>query len=217
MLIDQALARAAGGPATGRLLNNKAFGLEQAGDSAAAVAVLREALPLVDAQGEERHRFSVRFNLAVNLLALDRVAEAAVLVPAVRGLALAQRLEFDLLRVNWLEGRLAAGEGRRNEAIAQIAEAADRFAERNMPYDAALAALDLAALLLEAGRAAEAEARVAHAMPIFLAWGIDREALASLRLFLDALKQQRATAALARAAAVAWRHFGGVPPRKRMR
>jgi tetratricopeptide (TPR) repeat protein len=214
-LIDRALEITVGdGLETGRRLLKKAVVFEHAGDSEAAIETIREALPLVDLGGEPRNPCVARFNLAVNLLFLDRVAEAQALIPAVRALAMAQSLDLDLLRVDWLEGRLAGANGRRGEAIARIGGVIARFAERKMHYDAALAILDLAALLLEEKRGQEAAARVAVAVPIFRAWGIEREGLASLRLFLDAIEQQEATAALARAAALSWRRFGGEPPKK---
>jgi hypothetical protein len=52
----------------------------------------------------------------------------------------------------WLEqGRIAAGLGRRAEAIAALRQVRTDFAARGIPYDAALATLDLAVLLLEEG------------------------------------------------------------------
>ncbi len=92
--------------------------------------------------------------------------------------------------------------------MVSIDDAACRFAEQGLEYDVALAVLDLAGLLLEEGRPGEAARRVAEVRPAFHVRNIHREELASLVLFLQAVEADVATAALARAAAEAWRLFG---------
>jgi hypothetical protein len=63
------------------------------------------------------------------------------------------------------------------------------FTDLPLPYEAALAALDLAVLHLEAGRTAEVK-ELAEAMGgIFKAKGITREALAALSCFCEAAQQ----------------------------
>jgi len=210
--LDRALVLAPDDLARGRILLNQAGVLEQAGEPVQAVVALREALRLGEANPDPRFRIGVLFNLAVNLLHLERPAEAEPLVGEVRALAIAERNDLDLLRVLWLSGRLAAAQGRRPEALTAIDEAARRFAERSLGFDAALAVLDLAALLLEEGQAREAARRVAEVHPAFQVRNIAREELASLLLFLRALEAEAATAALARAAAEAWRLFGASAP-----
>ncbi len=213
-LLERAMEMAPDGHATGRILLKRAFTFEQAGDNEAAIAALREALPRVDAGCEVRDRCVARFNLAVNLLALNRLEEAERLVPEVRRLVFSEPNDLDLLRLNWLEGRLSAAHGHRAEAIAAIDRVVHRFWELNVPYDSALAVLDLAALLLESGRARDAAQRVSEVAPVFRAQRVLREELASLWLFLEAIEQQAATAALARAAAGAWRRYGCGPSRE---
>lgn len=214
--LDRALALATDDPTRGRILLKRADVLEHSGDSEGAVGTLLVARPLVEASADPRLACVAGFNLAVNLLHLERQAEAAPLVAEVRALAIAQRNDLDLLRVSWLSGRLAAAQGDRARALNAIDEAARRFAERGMGFDAALAVLDLAALLLEEGNASEAARRVAEIRPVFQVRNIQREELASLVLFLRAIEAEAATVALARAAAEAWRLFGelsssGVP------
>jgi hypothetical protein len=72
------------------------------------------------------------------------------------------------------------------------------FADRNLPYEAALSSLDLDVTGLKAGRNAEVW-RLAMAMEeIFTTKKIDREALEALRLFWEAARQETATVELAR-------------------
>ncbi len=211
-LLDRAFASAADELTRGRILLKKAGVLEQAGGPGEAVASLQEALRIGAKSPDPRFHFGALFNLAVNVLHLKRPLEAEPLVGEVRKLAIEQRNDLDLLRVDWLSGRLAAAQGNRAGALIAIDDAARRFAERGLGFDAALAVLDLAALLLEEGNARDAARRVAEVRPAFQVRNIHREELASLVLFLRALEAEAATVALARAAAEAWRLFGVAVP-----
>lgn len=74
------------------------------------------------------------------------------------------------------------------------------FSARQLPYEAALASLELALLWLQAGRLAEVRELARGMSWIFTAKKIQREALAALRLFCEAASQERATLELAQAA-----------------
>jgi hypothetical protein len=87
---------------------------------------------------------------------------------------------------------------RRAEAIAALRQVRIDFASRGVPYDAALATLDLAVLLLEDGRAAEVRALAPEMAPIFASLDVHREALAALRLFWRAVEREQVTAELGR-------------------
>ena len=60
-----------------------------------------------------------------------------------------------------------------------------------MPYDAALASLDLAAVLFEQDRLGEMKRLTAEILPAFHAMGLHREALAALALFEKAVERER--------------------------
>ena len=106
--------------------------------------------------------------------------------------------EIRLLRGIWLEGRIAAGEGRSEEARSWLERARRGFAARGMSYDVALALLEEAALLLEEGKTAEARTLAGKLTEVFNGKGVQREALAALRLFHEAAEREEATAELAR-------------------
>jgi tetratricopeptide (TPR) repeat protein len=196
-LLDRALAATRGPEAAGRILLKKAFTCEQMGDCEEAIEALERAAPLIDRNREPRLIFALRFNLAVNLCHLGRYAEAAPLVAAARELAVALRNDLDLLRVLWLEARVAAGLGRRTEAAAALRQVRRDFAVRGLAYDAALSTLDLAVVLLDEGRAGEVRALAPEALPIFGSLGLQLEALQALRVFWQA-EQEAATADLGR-------------------
>jgi hypothetical protein len=138
-----------------------------------------------------------RFNLIDNLYHLGEHAEAELLLPELRELG-GQLGQLDQIRLLWLEGRLAAGLGRPEEGIAAIDRVRAAFTERGIAYDAALVTLELAVLYLEQGRPADVKALAPAMAWIFHAQGVEREHLATLRLFCEAAEQERVTVELAR-------------------
>jgi transcriptional regulator with XRE-family HTH domain len=195
--LDQALAACDGGAlAEGKLLIAKANVAQQQGDHAAALAALEEATPAVEGSDDPNLVFALRFNTVVNLVYLERYAAAAARLPAVRELAVEQGQQLHLTRLTWLESKVAAGQGHGEKAEAGLVQVIRDFAD--LPYEAALASLDLAVLYLEEGQTAEVK-RLAGAMGgIFEAKGIAREALAALTLFCEAAKHETATVELAK-------------------
>jgi transcriptional regulator with XRE-family HTH domain len=198
-LLERARAGCTADPvAQGRILLKKEHVLAQMGDFAGALAALTEAAPWLEGSKETRLLCVLRFNQVDDLYHLERYREAAALLPQVRELAVEQENELDLVRLKWLEARVAAGLGQSEEAMAGLEQVQQVFTDREMPYDAALSSLDLAVLWLESGRRAEVRELAVGMAWIFKAKGIHREALAALRLFEEAVRYDKATAGLAR-------------------
>ena len=195
--LDQARAMAPP-EAAGRILVKKAATLDQMGEAELAIEAVHEAAPFVDGQREPRLLFGLRFILAANLCQLGRCAEAEPLLPEVRALAVALRKELDLVRVVWLNGKLAAGLGRPAEAVASFEQVRREFTAQEIAWDAALVTLDLAELYLKGGRNREVRDLADEMMWIFSSQEVHREALAALRLFFEAARNEAATAKLAR-------------------
>ncbi len=185
--------------AVGRILLKREHVFERMGDFAAALHVLDEAAPRIEAAGDRRLRFLLCHKTALNLCHLERFAEAAALLPEVRELALQQpKADLDWTRVLWLDAKIEAGQGNQAQATQKLERVRQELTKRRLHYDAALASLDLAVLLLEAGRTAEVR-ELAMAMTwIFEAKRIRREALVALRLFCEAAEREAASAELAR-------------------
>jgi transcriptional regulator with XRE-family HTH domain len=198
-LLDLARAACGGDPlATGRILLKREHVFEQMGDIQNAVATQAEAAPFIEVSGDTRHIFLFRFKSANHLCHLERYEEAAKLLPQVREMAVQQANELDLIRLVWLESKVAAGQGRKQEAIVGLEQVGRDFTGRELPYDAALSSLDLSVLWLNVGRTAKVRELAVTMSWIFKAKRIDREALAALRLFCDAARQESATVELAR-------------------
>ncbi|MEA2560842.1 MAG: MalT-like region [Acidobacteriota bacterium] len=182
--------------AAAHILLQKANVLEQMEDLEGALRVLDEAAPLVEGVEDPQLLFALRFNRADNLLRLEHFQEAVILVPEVRTMAVEQGDALSLTRVLWLEAKALSGQGRKSEGMDRLQQVWDDFSERSLPYDAALSALDLAVLKLEA-------CLPVREMALGLAWvfhskKIHREALVALRLFCQAAEQEAATVELTR-------------------
>jgi transcriptional regulator with XRE-family HTH domain len=196
-LLDRALA-VDRGELTKRLLLNKATVLEAQGDFGEGVAVLLRAATLVESSREPRLLFALRFNLAVNLWFLSRYDEVGGLLPELRKLAAEVGNELDLVRLRWLEGRIAAGFGRRDQALVALSRVREEFASRGIAYDVALVSLELARLHLEEGRTAEVRSLARQMIWIFSAQGVPEGVLAALKIFCEAAERDAVTLDLAR-------------------
>lgn len=181
-----------------RYLVKKGSILEAMGRYEEAVAALLLAKPLVEQKGDARLLYMQRFNLAVVYTHTERFSEASALVQRVRAAATERGDVHEVNRVVWLRGRIAAGLGETDLALSLLNKARRKFEDLDMDFDVALALLEIASLLLRENRTAEVQLLAADLVKIFGSRKIHREALASLRLFHEAVKQERATAGLAR-------------------
>ncbi len=179
-----------------RALMMKGFTYNEMGDYEQAMFTFIEARPHVDRRGDSRLVSLLRLNLANALCHLSRNGEAAELVEEVRrspaGLG-----KIDLARIPWLEGRIQAGLGNPEEARRLLSKAREKFAEQLMTYDIALALLEEAGLLLAEGRSREVKSLALGLAKIFETKGVHPEALNALRVFDEAVRQEKATADLA--------------------
>src|SRR5206468_2520648 len=92
----------------GRVLINKGFTLEVMGEYERAIETLFEAETLPDVQADPRLRNILHCNLALDLSHAGRFTEAAGLSQRVREVAAEMGDAIGLLRVTWLDGRIAA-------------------------------------------------------------------------------------------------------------
>jgi tetratricopeptide (TPR) repeat protein len=192
-LIEQALA---GSPpeAQGRLLLKKATTLARAGDYELALEVLRQAEPRIDPRREPRHLWVLLLNRANCLCLLERYQEAEPLLPLIEALAADLRTELDGVRSLWIRGRVRAGLGLREEAIAALARVRRYFFTESIAFDFALASVELATLYLEKGQTRRAQELATEMMWIFDAQQVHEQALAALALFCQAAGAEVANA-----------------------
>lgn len=181
----------------GRALVSKGFTLEVMGEYEQAIEALLQAGPYVDRDPEPRQRNVLDINLAVNFCHAGRFSEAGRLVPQLRSFATERGDEIDLARIDWIQGRVGAGQGRFQEAKRLFAEARRKFQSQDMTVDAALTLLEEAFLLLEENRSTEVKLLACELKKLLESEGVHREAQVALRLFQEAAEREVATAALA--------------------
>jgi len=95
-----------------------------------------------------------------------------------------------------LEGRIALGLGDYQAAERSYTAGRDAVLALGRFHDAALASLDLAGVLLAAGKTAELRQLAIDLVPLFASHGVEREMLASLRLLAEAARAETVTTGL---------------------
>jgi len=203
--IKSALALAQSRLERGRLLLKQGTIFEQQGCFGESIAALEAAKDALRQGSLLPQQLAIEINLLVNFDHLGRHEEALEAIPAARELAAELGSAANLRRLLWLEARARAALGQGEAAIEALDRVRREFAANGQLHDAALAALELAALYLDRGRSAETRALAEDLVPLFKAQGIGREALASVRLFVEAAKKEIATAVQAREALAALR------------
>jgi tetratricopeptide (TPR) repeat protein len=182
----------------GRSLIKKALLLTEMGETESALQALKKVNGLIDPAREPRLLLCVHHNLAYNLSEADRHREAAALLPTLRELAATHGSAKDRLRLDWVEGRVAAGLGNHERARELLVQVRQTFLDEDNAFDAALAGLDLSISHLQEGKTAEVRELADEMVTVFRNLAVSREALAALLLFQDAARHETATAELAR-------------------
>jgi hypothetical protein len=106
--------------------------------------------------------------------------------------------QMGLLRLRWLEGKIASALGHFSEAESFLRGVQKDLIARELGYDAALLSLDLAAIYARQGRGPEMRRLAEEMLPIFRSRDIHREAIAALFVFQKAAEMERVTLGLIR-------------------
>lgn len=195
--IDEALELDRG-ELRGRILISKSGIFDALGDPESSTAVLFEALPLINKDREPRLALMLEFNLLVDLTMLDRAQEARPRLREVRRIAEQLGEELGLVRVVWLEGKIAAGTGQVEEARSAFLQVQREFEARQLAYDYALVSLDLSLILLKENHVGKVRRVAEEMLQIFSSQEIHREALVAVQIFCEAAKRGAASVELTR-------------------
>lgn len=182
----------------GRTLLQKALVCGESGDSEGEMRLLRRALDLIDPQDDPRVFLAARHNLINALNESGRSREAFALLFHTRPLYLKVGDRMNLLKLRWLEGLVALGLQRIEQAEAAFREVRQAFVELDLAYDVALVSLDLASTYTLQGRSADVRQVAEETVTIFQAHNIHREALAALLVFCHAARMDQAGIELVR-------------------
>ena len=178
-----------------------------AGNAEEAVQHLRRALALIDEDADPQLALAAVHNLARSLAECGDFRAARTLLFNNRARYNQHADHIILLKRTWLEGQIDAGLGNFDRAAKRLAEAMQSLEEAELGYQAALAALDLAAVWLEQNRSPIAATLVEQAAETFAAIGINRELLGALLLLQRACERGRAEAAMVHRLATQLRHL----------
>ena len=182
----------------GRTLLQKSLVCGEAGDGESEMLLLRRALDLIDPQADPRLFLAARHNLIHALHESGRSREAFALLYHSRPLYLKMGDRMNLLKLRWLEGLVAFGLQRADQAEAAFREVRAAFAGLGLDYDAALASLDLASLYAIQGRTADVLRVSEETLAVFQARSTHQEALAALLVLCSAARRNGAGADLVR-------------------
>ena len=196
-LLEQAIAESRSDAARARLLLKQSTAFVLMGDAKCVVEVLERAAPLIDEKREPRLLWVHHLNLAVGFCDLQRYGEAQALLPRIREMVAELGKELDATRTLWLEGKIKAGFGFTEEACAAFEQVRQVFADQQITYDSAVVTLELAVLHLKEGRTAEVQELTRQLLPLFQAQKVSRKALATIKLFCEAVEKETLTAEVA--------------------
>ncbi|HXU32383.1 MAG TPA: helix-turn-helix domain-containing protein [Thermoanaerobaculia bacterium] len=208
---ERALTLRPGALQTARLLINKASVLEKKQALEEALTTLDIALPSAREAGDARLLWAIEFNRTSYLCRLERFDEAIGRIDRLRAAAFEAGRTLDLLRLSWLDARIAEGSHRSREAAHILDSVWKAFAEQKMPFDAAIAALELAALELERGNTREVKSLASAAAPVFAALTLPEKLLASTTLFWQGARKEAAAVTAARRLLTDLTHFRHEP------
>lgn len=181
----------------GRSLVNLSTVHELAGEIERAIAILQQAMQLIDPATDERLVLDASHNLIWYLASLGRFIEAQGVYRNTRPLYEKYEAAGFASRRRWVKGRIERGLGQVESAERLLLEARQGFLDKEIPYDAAVVSLDLAILYAEQKRTAELKQLASEALPIFTALGIQREALAALVFLKQAADTERLSVQMA--------------------
>jgi tetratricopeptide (TPR) repeat protein len=177
----------------GKALIQKGIAAGLDGRPKEAIRQIRRGLLRVNAIDEPQLLVSAQHNLIWFLNESGQHVEASGALEKTRRLYLILGEQTHLIRLRWLEGRIARDLGRLDQAEAALREARDGFIERGIGFDAARVSLDLATVYLQQGRTADLKQLALEMVPIFESRDVHQEALAALLLFLKAADAEEVT------------------------
>lgn len=170
----------------GRAMIQKGTVLASEGRFKDALVVTRKGLPKLSLWREPQAILAARHNLTTLLAADGSYLEAFETLRKTRRLTLELgEPQLYLLKLRWLEAKLAGQLGRLDQAMAGLVHVRQAFIERGLSLDVAVASLDLALVNARVGRKAEARRLVLEAIPLFESRGMRQDVLAALLLYKD--------------------------------
>ena len=166
------------------------------GEPLKACELARQAVAQIDPQRDPRLALAARHNVIWYLMSAGLADEARLELEELRPLYFENGDRMNLLRLKWMEGRIFRLRGDLAGAESRMRVAQAGFVEAEIPYEAAMVALDIAVLLAENGRTHEIKSLASELVTVFRRLGVAREACAALMVFEGAAKAEIVTLTL---------------------
>lgn len=193
----------------GRVLIVRGLYTGIAGQQEEAIRLLARGLSMINRERDPKLVCYALHNILMFRVELGEFAEARKQLERMRPLYAAYALPADLIRMRWLEGRIAAALHSTHEAERMLSEVKADLEGIGQPYHAALVALDLAAVSLELGKGPRVRELVSETVATFQALGVAREALAAVLMLHETIQREKVTLAIAQKVAGVVRRLQG--------
>lgn len=180
----------------GRALISKGVYAGYQGQTEESIRLVEQGLELIEPDREPRLLYVALHNQARSLMECGRLRDARIALWKLKARGLRPVGRIDELKVRWLEAQINAGLGELDRAELALREVKRGFEEAGLGYKAALAGLELGAVLLRRGCTEDAIAEGLAAVDVFLSLGIAREAGVSVLLLKKGFEQRMADVAL---------------------
>jgi tetratricopeptide (TPR) repeat protein len=177
----------------GRVLVLKGLYTGYAGKPEEGLQLLVQGLSMLERQKDSDLIFRTLHNILLFRVELGEYEAAQRQLQRMRPLYGAHSGWLDWVKLHRLEGEIAAGLGDLVTAEATFQQIRQDLDDAGLPYQAALASLDLAGVWLRQGRTNEVRALVPEMVSTFRVLGVEREALSALYLLQDALERDQAS------------------------
>jgi tetratricopeptide (TPR) repeat protein len=178
----------------GRALISKGINIAYDDRPREASTWFRKGISLLDAERDPELRRTAEYSLLHAFVSCGeyRDGRRLLLESGLRQAFVEEPLK--LLKLRWLEGIIFAGLGKLARAEHLFSEVESGFFGAGLEYEAVLASLERAGVLLKQGRLAEVDAVVAEALETFEALHVNSEAVRALVYLQELCAQKSATA-----------------------
>jgi tetratricopeptide (TPR) repeat protein len=178
----------------GRALISQGLYIGYWGKPEEAIKLLRRGLSLIDEVIDPDLALSAVHNELWFLVDCGKFQEAKRRLFLNRGRCGVSVGRVSQLKIEWLEARIDVGHNKLDRAVESFFQVKSGFTEVGRPFDSALVALDLAAVLMIQKRSGEAEELVVEAARVFAGLRIEREALTAVLMLKRSFEMRQASA-----------------------
>ncbi|HEX5716379.1 MAG TPA: hypothetical protein VF179_09480 [Thermoanaerobaculia bacterium] len=176
-----------------RVLVKRGIYTGRSGDPEQGIQILAQALRQIDENQDPKLRFLVLHNILLFRVERGEFRAASLQLFEMRPLYARHAGAVDLVKLRWIEGRIAVGLGEWDKAERAFRQVRGEFEERGQIYHSAVLGLELAAVWMRQGKTEAVRNLVTETLEVFRSRYVARESIAALLMLRDALERDLAT------------------------